>query len=523
MEDQDFGAKVDNQTYRHLVDSIPDYLLVHRNGKILFVNKAVHSRLGYGDEELIGKSVFTFIPSDSHKRRVMENMDARAAGHDVGDYEVDIVDKRGRLHTVIVRAVKTIFNGQPAFQVVLVDITERKTMEEELLRARKLESIGLLAGGIAHDFNNILTGIIAGVSMAKRMVEPGTEVSGLLGDAEEASFRASELTRQLLTFSKGGTPVRTRAYLNQLIRDTVRFALRGSRADCTLDIADTLLPAEIDQGQIGQVLSNLAINADQAMPGGGKLRLRAENVRIGDVEVPSGVKVIDTRENLPLERGLYVRIAVTDSGVGIPAEDLHKVFDPYFTTKNDGTGLGLATVHSIVQKHGGHLAVESGENRGTTFSVYLPAVPDRHSDTREPSRPGRVEGRRILVMDDDATIRTMLEKLLSDVGYRITTVDDGAKALCAYGEALNAADRFAIVLMDLTIPGGMGGKEAARGILAIDPNAKMVVFSGYSNDTVLANFRDYGFAGVVKKPFDVARLIELLDQIVTTEEGGGTK
>ena len=394
--------------------------------------------------------------------------------------------------------------------VVFRDITEQQKLEQELFKARKLESIGLLAGGIAHDFNNILTGIVTNLFMAKMNASANDEIKQLIIDAEKAAFRASRLTKQLLTFSKGGSPVKEAASIKEIIEESVGFCLSGSNVDYKLDVPDDLWGVEVDRGQIDQVLNNLVINADQAMPNGGTVTVKAENMAITD-EVPSG-----TAAALPLSPGKYVKVSISDEGLGIPLQDLERIFDPYFTTKQEGSGLGLTTSFSIVKKHGGHITVKSSLGKGSRFTFFLPAAGQNAEDADENeqlSEPPLPPDSRILVMDDDEIVRTVVQRLLGTSGYDVLCSVNGEEAIREYQKAMTEGKRFEVVVMDLTVPGGMGGKDAVRKILEIDKEAKVIVFSGYSNDPVMANYRDYGFVGVIEKPFSIDDFLRVLSKI----------
>jgi PAS domain S-box-containing protein len=386
------------------------------------------------------------------------------------------------------------------------DITEQQKMATELLKASKLESLGVLAGGIAHDFNNILGSILGNLSLAKMLVAAETELYTTLERAVKASLRAKELTRQLLTFAKGGAPVRKAASIADLIRDTTHFVLRGSNVRSELLLPDDLWPAEIDEGQIGQVLDNLIINARQAMPDGGVVKLKAENL------------VLPENSRIPLSTGRYIHLSIHDTGIGIAPENLPKIFDPYFTTKQKGSGLGLATTYSIMRKHEGHISVESAPGEGTTFHLYLPA-----SSKPLPEKPaeklGTLGGQgRVLVMDDEPSIRQLLQAMLKMLGYEVETVTDGAEAIQVYCVAQATGKPFNVVIMDLTIPGGMGGKEAIQKLTILDPEVRAIVSSGYSNDPVMANFKEYGFRGMVAKPYQIEDLARALKEVITARE-----
>jgi PAS domain S-box-containing protein len=388
--------------------------------------------------------------------------------------------------------------------LVLRDNTERDRLEQELQRASKLESVGLLAGGIAHDFNNILTAVLGNLTLALFDVEPKGEVGRALREAERAALRARDLTHQLLTFAKGGDPVRSAVHLPEMLEEVTRFALHGSRVKAEFDLAPELWPADADKVQISRVVQNLVINAVQAMPAGGQVRILARNERLHGLDRP------------PLPSGRYVYLAVSDTGVGIKGEHLERIFEPYFTTKQSGSGLGLATVYSIVRKHKGLIQVESELGRGTTFHVRLPAV---EGGQHLSAAPGALEGRaalhgRILFMDDEEPICRMATTMLQRLGCEVESACDGQQAVDLYRAALEAERPFAVVVMDLTVPGGMGGLEALAGLHALDPAVRAIVSSGYSNDPVLANYRDYGFSGRVAKPYELADFGRVLREVL---------
>jgi len=366
----------------------------------------------------------------------------------------------------------------------------------------KLESIGILAGGIAHDFNNILTAVLGNISLAKLYSERGSKAFERLTVAEKAATRARSLTQQLLTFSKGGTPVKKALLISDMIRDCAEFALRGSNVSCSFSFADDLWPVEVDPGQLSHVLNNLFINADQAMPEGGRTLIRAENV------------TVTGQDGLAIPDGKYVKITIQDSGVGIPEEHITKVFDPYFTTKPTGSGLGLATAYSIIKGHRGLITAESSSGVGSKFHIYLPAAPGLAVPERDiEGHP--ISGRgRILLVDDEESIRDVASELLAILGYQVKPARDGAEAVALYENALRSTAPFDAVIMDLTIPGGIGGKEAVQKLREINPQVKAIVSSGYSNDPVMANYRQYGFDGVVAKPYNADELSEALQKLL---------
>ena len=385
------------------------------------------------------------------------------------------------------------------------DISNQKLMEKEMQKVEKLESLGILAGGIAHDFNNILTVILGNVSLAKMPGRCDEKIIKRLTDAEKACERAKDLTQQLLTFAKGGTPIKKTAAIAELIRDTAGFALRGSNVRSEVSIAEDLWAVDVDEGQISQVIHNLVINADQAMPQGGILKMRAENVRI------------DSKKAIPLPEGKYVAIAIIDQGVGIPKEYVAKIFDPFFTTKQKGSGLGLASSYSIISNHGGHITVESIPGSGSTFTFYLPAS-EKKIESKKPAIEMLRSGiGKILIMDDEELIRDVARDILKSLGYETDLARDGAEALDLYRKAKDAGKPYAAVIMDLTIPGGMGGEEAVKKLLAIDPDAKAIVSSGYSTGPIMSDFKAYGFSGVITKPYRIADMGATLQLVINSK------
>ncbi|MFN7145499.1 MAG: ATP-binding protein, partial [Myxococcota bacterium] len=393
--------------------------------------------------------------------------------------------------------------------VVLVfrDVTEQERLEEELRRASTLESVGVLAGGIAHDFNNILTGILANLSLARLHTSPGDRVHVRLGEAEKAALRARDLTQQLLTFAKGGAPVKKATSLADVVRDSTAFVLSGSNVSPRFVVEAEPWVVEADAGQLSQVVQNLVLNAQQAMPEGGTLEIRLSNAAL---EGPTG---------MPLGPGRYVRLDVVDTGVGIAPQHLPRVFDPFFTTKQKGSGLGLATAYAIVRKHDGHIAVRSQLGQGTALSVYLPAAPTvTPAPVAVPPLPTERGAGRVLVMDDDALIRETAEALLGELGYAVTLARDGAEAIRVYRAALDEGQPFDAVVLDLTVPGGMGGRQAIEELRRVDPEIRAVVSSGYSEDPVMADFRRHGFTAVMAKPYTIQEMSAVLGRVVGPPE-----
>jgi signal transduction histidine kinase len=423
-------------------------------------------------------------------------------------YSFRILNRQGNTKWVELTAVTITWEGRPATLNFLTDVTDRKRLEEERQRVSKLEAVGVLAGGIAHDFNNILTAILGNISLAGTEATPGSELQTSLEQAEKASLRAKALTVKLLTFSKGGAPVKKLSSLTELLKDTAGFALSGSKVKCHFSIPADLWHAEIDAGQVSQVIHNLVINAQQAMPAGGTIELAAENMALGETQ--------SSGRGLPLKAGNYIRISVADHGIGIPADHLDKIFDPFFSTKHMGSGLGLATSFSIARQHGGHISVESELGAGSNFYLYLPAsteIASAKQDEKEPLKP--VVKARILVMDDEKGVREIAGRMLRHIGYEdVEFAKDGTEAIKLYKAAIESGRPFSMAILDLTVPGGMGGEVAVKHLLDMDPSIKAIVSSGYIDDPVMARYGEYGFSGVVAKPYTIPELRKAVQDVI---------
>ena len=440
--------------------------------------------------------------------RVMKALDRHLENQERYREEYRVLRKDGTILYWIDSGTAVYDPGGKPYKMVgsVTDITERKKMEEELLRSKKLESVGFLSGGIAHDFNNLLTGIMGNISLAKLSARPGDKILTYLENAENLSVRSSELTKKLLTFSKGGAPIKKPVLIGDFLKETARMPLSGSNVRCEFKIAEDLWPVEIDEGQMRQVIYNIVINACEAMPGGGTINILAENIIHGPADRPS------------LKDGKYVKLSIKDQGAGIPPENLSKIFDPYFSTKEMGSqkgmGLGLAISHSIIKNHGGFIVAESIVGNGSTFHIYLPVSSKEFLPAKELVKKPRLGKVRILVMDDEQVVRYISGKFLKHLGYEVELAEDGAEAVARYKKAQESQQPFDIVILDLIVPGGMGGKEVLEKLLEISPDVKAIVSSGYSNDPIFSDFKRYGFKGVIAKPFDLEGLSESVSKVI---------
>jgi PAS domain S-box-containing protein len=500
MED---ALRESEERFRRTFDQSPvGAAIVSLDYRFLRVNDEWCRITGYSEQQLLALRMSDISHPEDLESDI--KMKARLVSGEIDTFQMDkrYLRKDGRLIWVrlSVCLMKNSSDEPLYYLPMMEDITERKKLEEEVLKNQKLESLGVLAGGIAHDFNNLLTGILGNISLAKMAIPGGSRAYKRLDEAEAASERARDLTYQLLTFSKGGAPIKKVDSIDRIVRDSAEFAVRGSNVRCEYSITEEIRPVEVDEGQVSQVIHNLIINAVQAMPDGGLIRISIENAS-------------DFPQNLLPDRG-YVEVTIQDSGVGIPQENLSRIFDPYFTTKPKGSGLGLATVFSIIRNHEGHIEVDSRAGEGTVFHFYLP-VSDKGFPIAEPVRDSSFEGRgRILLMDDEEIVREVGSEILAALGYAVTACCDGVSMLTLFREARQAGHGFHAVILDLTIPGGMGGREAMGMLIEIDPEAKGIVSSGYNNDPILSSYREYGFKGVVTKPYTVRELGEVLQSVL---------
>ena len=489
------------ERYRVAIEDSHDGVAILRGETHIYVNRRLVDIFGYeSPEDLVDKSLTLIVHRDDRERVAelvaMQQKDRLAPSR----YEFKGVKRDGTPVYVEAAVTATTYKGGDATLVYLRDIGDRKRLEEEILKASKLESLGTLAGGIAHDFNNIMTAIMGNISLAKLSTKPDDPAYKRLVGAEQAVLRAKDLTQQLLTFSKGGTPIKKTTGITHILEDSTKFVLTGSSVRCLFNLPADLWQADVDEGQMSQVIQNLVINAKEAMPEGGVIEVLAENVTLRDERGPA------------LRKGPHIRVSIKDQGMGIPEEHLDKIFDPYFTTKQRGSGLGLATSYSIVRKHGGSIHVKSHLGIGTTFTIYLPAAAKK-VPVRARAGSGVVRGKgKILLMDDEEIVRDTIGEMLSFLGYETGFARDGIEAIDLYVEARKKGEPFDIIILDLTVPGGMGGQEAMEEFLAIDPKVKAIVSSGYANNRIMSDFGRYGFVDVITKPYKLEELGETVSR-----------
>ena len=486
--------------------------IVSMDGTIEQINRRTIETFGYNPDDIqtMERWWIQAYPDESYRAEVIAQWmglveKAIAEKSEIERREYRVTCKDGTVRT-------TLIFGIPVSDKVFVifdDITDRKlaeagrlTLERQMLKAQKLESLGILAGGIAHDFNNILTAIMGNISYARMDLDKSQHVNEPLARAEKAVKRATGLAKQLLVFAKGGDPVKKPISLCQTVNEAVSLVLSGTTVKAIIDMPPDLYAVNADEGQIGQAFDNIIINACQAMPDGGSLNITAKNVAVAE------------GDSIGLSAGKYVEISFCDEGCGIAAEDMERIFDPYFTNKVGGSGLGLASTYTIIKRHSGNISVNSSPGKGTTFTILIPGCGEPvYEELREVHAPDDAQGvYSILVMDDDEMVRELAEITLNRLGYTVVCCENGTTANALYRSAREEGVPFSLVIMDLTIPGGMGGVEAARQILAFDPEAQLIVSSGYSDDPVMANFSRYGFCAALEKPYNVAEIARILQR-----------
>ena len=473
------------------------FFALDTNWNFTYLNAEAEVMLGMPRDSLVGQNIWEKFPSlsgsifEQNYRKVMSDQVA---------IEFEALDVKGKAWFEV-----HSYPSGGGVSVFFREISERKRAEDERLTTSKLESLGTLAGGIAHDLNNILTVISGNIGLAQ--LDAPTNSANLLSflaKAGQAAQHAARLSSQLLTFSKGGAPLKKVVSVADVLQHAAEFSLHGSNLRAAIEIEDHLGKADIDVGQVEQVINALMINAREAMPNGGRVDVCAENVQFGE------------NCGLSLDPGRYIKISVADHGPGVPLDVVGKIFDPYFTTKPSSTGLGLAISYSIIRKHGGFLHLENNAPTGATFTFYLPAATAKVvSDPLQPNESAfAFNDKRVLVMDDESAIRELTSQLLATMGYEVTAVPDGAEAIRIYERALRKGENFLVVILDATVRGGLGGVETIERLRNIDPDVNAIICSGYSDEAALSQFLSYGFRGALPKPFSRRELADAMQKAV---------
>jgi len=491
------------EKYKTLVEHSTDMIIeTDITGNFIYVSPNHKNLLGYEPDELIGTNIFDKIHPEDYQGVFDEFKNALAekrSGSAVFRYkhkdgEWKYLESKGKYYQTA--------DGQIRGVISSADITKRKEQEEENLKIEKLDSLAILAGGIAHDFNNLLSAISGNIYLGVQYKDDQVKSRERFDEADRAVIRATDLTQQLLTFAKGGAPIRTTSSLKEILVDSTNFALRGSNVKSEFSIPENLHGAVIDAGQISQVINNMAINAKQSMPYGGTVFISAENISGDEVNIPD------------LKADNYVKISIVDQGCGIKEENLPKIYDPYFTTKEKGSGLGLATSYSVIKKHDGYIKVDSEIDKGTTFTIFLPAINKIIEEALISTATEFKSGGKVLLMDDDHAVREMLVHIIENLGFNVDSASHGEEALKIYQNTKDNGEDYKFVLLDITIPGGMGGKDTILQLREQDPDVKAIAISGYSKDPITTNYKDYGFNAFIAKPFKVNEFENVIQNVL---------
>jgi len=481
---------------RILYHSFDIVLFIKNDGTVYYANRQVVSETGYRQDEIQGRRIVEFIPD--HQKKFMREKWSEVNKGISGTYETQLIKADGTLMDCLI--TQSPYEGSDEILMIIRNISEKNNIDRQLTKIQSLESGSTFTGGFAHDFNNILTVILGNLSLAKIYVME-KEAYNYLVEIEKASMRAKDLSLQLLSFSEGGHPVRTVTSLDELIKDSTLSALKGTKVKCEFFISPDLWNVEVDRSQISQAINNLIIHAYHTMPNGGTINIQAYNVSL-------------VSENmLALEAGDYVKVSMRNQGLVIPYDRVEKFIDPSSKNKPDGGSLELAATYSIVKNHHGHVTFESKQGFGTTFYIYLPASSQKLQIKQRDKALIRGQGK-VLVMDDEDMVRLVTGKMLYQLGYAAEFVKNGDEAVKVYKKAKKTSKGFDAVIIDLTIPGGMGGKETIRRLIDVDPQVKAIVASGYAHDPVMSEYKEYGFCGAVPKPFTIEELGSLLQSIL---------
>lgn len=465
-------------------------------GKIVYMNNAAVEITGWRLKEALGESLSKVYRTSNHDDTKSNN------GFDFWEHTFLFTkDGRQRVITDSGASIHDLKGNITGLVVVFRDITEKWRMEEEIERTQRLEFIGNLAGGIAHDFNNILSVVLANIQLVKMAHEKGMDTIKYLIGMEDAVKRASALTKQLLTFAKGGAPIKKPTLLADLLVETVELGIKGTNLKCNFSIQENLWPVEIDPSQISQVFNNLTNNAVRTLAGEGIIEISAQN------------KFVTNQDILPLSLGEYIQIAFKDNGPGYSKEKLKKIFDPYYLFGQEGGDLGLAVSYSIIKRHNGFINVQSEPGVGATFIIYLP-ISKKNATNQAFTAVSKQKEIKVLLMDDEVYITELISEMLRELSFQVETANNGSEALMLFEQARKTGQPFDVVIMDLTVPGQMGGRETISHLLEIDPKVKAIVSSGYSNDPIMADCKSYGFSGVVTKPYKIEELCQEINKVL---------
>ena len=488
-----------------LIESLPGiFCLFDFNGKMLRWNKYGENVIGYTADEISVSNPLDFIVEQDRGLVNKTIKDTFDKGY--SSVESTLVTKRGEKIPFYFTGIRVMIDNVPCILSIAIDISERKKIEYELEKLRRLESIGILASGVAHDFNNLLTGILGNISLVKQYLDSEDMIFKRLSTAEKSCFEAREITSRLITFSKGGEPVKKVTRVQQLLKEAHCPLIKDTNITFEYNLPDNLYPVEIDEGQIRNVIINILTNAAEAMPEGGKIDISATNLEITE------------KDNLPIKEGSYVKVSIRDRGRGIQVEEISRIFDPYFSTKERGVkkgmGLGLTICHSIIRKHEGFITVESMPGAGTTFHLYLPASLKKKTETEVTGEMETIRKKRILIMDDDEIVRDITGDMLMHCGYYIESSKDGNEAIALYIKAKERGEPFDAVILDLVVPNGMGGDIAIKRLHDIDHGVKGIALSGYSKDLIMTHYMDYGFTAALSKPYNIQLLNGTLERVL---------
>lgn len=490
------------QEYRLIVENLDEMIaLVNKAGCCTFANTAFLNHYGLQVDRVPGMPMSEILGGDFYNATVGPMIEKAFTGEALRrKVDVDYGEQGKQCFFVKCLPIKYEDGSVERALLMMRDMTAHAKMDDEIRKMQKLETVGALAGGIAHDFNNMLGTILGYTNLAQLHAGENEELAEHLGHIQDSVARATRLTHQLLTFSKGGMPVKNLIHLQPLIRESAEFAMSGSNISASYIFDDMLTPVEADKELIAQVIQNVVVNAAQAMPSGGTIKIRASNI------------TLEERNRSALEPGNYVKIEISDTGVGIHPKNLKNIFDPFFTTKECSQGLGLATVHSIVRSHNGNVTVDSAPGAGSSFAIYLPAAKHRVGAIGKPVSTGQ-KGK-ILVMDDDEDTRGYVRKVIKQMGYEALLAGNGEEAVEAYQKAVSAGESVKVAVLDLTVRGGMGGVEALQKLLELNPSLKAVLVSGYVNDQVMEKYTEYGFKAVLPKPYEISQLEDIIRRLL---------